>query len=486
MTRVAIVSAARTPIGTFGGALKNTHVVDLGTLVIKEAIRRSGIKPEEVDEVIMGNVLTGGMGMNTARQATIRAGLPDTTPAFTINKVCGSGLKSVALAAQAIQLGDAEVVVAGGMESMSTSSYVLPAARWGARMGHGQMIDTMILDGLTCAMADCHMGITAENVAERHNISREAQDAFAVESQQKAGAAISAGKFKQEIVPVNIPQRKGEPKIFDTDEHPRPDSTVEVAAKLGVEILTLYAFSRENWKRPQAEITTLMTLLREYLKKELPELQEQNIRLDVIGRIEDLPPPVQRELELALSSTAGNDGMTLCVALSYGGRAEIVDACKSIMRAGLSPDELDPEVFARHLYTAKYPDPDLLIRTSGELRISNFLLWQIAYAEIWVTDTLWPDFRRSQLFEALLDYQRRERLPESDGHPRPRSEYYLALTVGYAYINQCVVGVECYGVYPGCPRPTVRADRGLLHDAVRGGEEDERLLELPHRQDRPG
>ncbi len=232
MTRVAIVSAARTPIGTFGGALKNTHVVDLGTLVIKEAIRRSGIKPEEVDEVIMGNVLTGGMGMNTARQAAIRAGLPDTTPAFTINKVCGSGLKSVALAAQAIQLGDAEVVVAGGMESMSTSAYVLPAARWGARMGHGQMIDTMILDGLTCAMADCHMGITAENVAERHNISREAQDAFAVGSQQKAGAAISAGKFKQEIVPVSIPQRKGEPKIFDTDEHPRPDSTVEIAAKL--------------------------------------------------------------------------------------------------------------------------------------------------------------------------------------------------------------------------------------------------------------
>ena len=232
MTRVAIVSAARTPIGTFGGALKNTHVVDLGTLVIKEAIRRCGIKPGDVDEVIMGNVLTGGMGMNTARQATIRAGLPETTPAFTINKVCGSGLKSVALAAQAIRLGDAEVVVAGGMESMSTSCYVLPAARWGARMGHGQMIDTMILDGLTCAMADCHMGITAENVAERHGISREAQDAFAVESQQKAGAAISAGKFKEEIVPVSIPQRKGEPKIFDTDEHPRPDSTVAVAAKL--------------------------------------------------------------------------------------------------------------------------------------------------------------------------------------------------------------------------------------------------------------
>ncbi|MFQ5457514.1 MAG: acetyl-CoA C-acetyltransferase [Myxococcota bacterium] len=232
MTDVAIVGAARTPIGSFGGALKSTPVVDLGTLVIKEALRRAGVAPGDVDEVIMGNVLTGGMGMNTARQASIRAGLPETTPAFTINKVCGSGLKSVALAAQAIRLGDAEVVVAGGMESMSTSNYVVPAARWGARMGNSEIRDTMISDGLTCALAECHMGITAENVAERHNLSREAQDAFSVESQQKAGAAIAAGKFKEEIVPVSIPQRKGEPKVFDTDEHPRPDSTVEVAGKL--------------------------------------------------------------------------------------------------------------------------------------------------------------------------------------------------------------------------------------------------------------
>ncbi|MDP3938772.1 MAG: acetyl-CoA C-acyltransferase, partial [Deltaproteobacteria bacterium] len=232
MNRVAIVSATRTAIGTFGGALKDTHVVDLGVLVIKEAVRRAGVRPEDVDEVIMGNVLTAGMGMNTARQAAIKAGLPDTTPAFTVNKVCGSGLKAVALGAQAIMLGDAEVVLAGGMESMSTANYVVPAARWGARMGHGQILDTMILDGLTCAMSDCHMGITAENVAERHNLSREEQDAFTVETQRKAGAAIAAGKFKQEIVPVSIPQRKGEPKIFDTDEHPRPDTSLEVAAKL--------------------------------------------------------------------------------------------------------------------------------------------------------------------------------------------------------------------------------------------------------------
>jgi acetyl-CoA C-acetyltransferase len=232
MKRVAIVSAARTPIGSFGGALKDTPAVELGALVIKEVIRRAGIQPEQVEEVIMGHVLAGGLGMNTTRQAAIKAGLPDSTPAFTVNKVCGSGLKSVTLAAQAIALGDADTVVAGGMESMSTASYVVPSARWGARMGHGQLLDTMILDGLTCAMAQCHMGITAENVAARYGISREEQDTFAVSSQQKAGAAISAGKFKQEIVPVSIPQKKGDPKLFDTDEHPRPDSTVEVAAKL--------------------------------------------------------------------------------------------------------------------------------------------------------------------------------------------------------------------------------------------------------------
>jgi acetyl-CoA C-acetyltransferase len=232
MKRVAIVSAARTPIGTFGGALKDTLAVELGALVIKEVIRRAGIQPEQVEEVIMGHVLTGGMGMNTARQAAIRAGLPDTTPAFAVNKVCGSGLKSVALAAQAVRLGDAEIVLAGGMESMSTASYVVPSARWGGRMGHAQILDTMILDGLTCAMAQCHMGITAENVAARHGISREEQDAFSVESQRKAGAAIAAGKFKQEIVPVTIPQKKGDPRSFDTDEHPRPDSTIEVVAKL--------------------------------------------------------------------------------------------------------------------------------------------------------------------------------------------------------------------------------------------------------------
>ena len=185
--------------------------------------------------------------------------------------------------------------------------------------------------------------------------------------------------------------------------------TVEVCARLGIEWLTLYAFSRENWSRPADEVGTLMHLLREFVKKELPDFTKNNIRLHVIGRLEDLSDDVRADVKGALESTASNTGMDLCVALSYGGRTEIVDACRSILRAGVDPDQLDAEQFAEHLYTAGSPEPDLLIRTSGEMRISNFLLWQIAYSEIWVTDTLWPDFRRKQLFEALLDYQRRDR-----------------------------------------------------------------------------
>ncbi len=185
--------------------------------------------------------------------------------------------------------------------------------------------------------------------------------------------------------------------------------TVEIAARLGIEMLTLFAFSRENWKRPRAEVGTLMALLREFLKKELNEIVGNDIRLSAIGRLNDLEPEVRRDVQSAIEATAANTGMVLCIALSYGGRTEIVDACRSIMRSGISPEELDPEQFAQHLYTAGQPEPDLLIRTSGELRVSNFLLWQIAYAEIWVTDTLWPDFRRRQLFEALLEFQRRER-----------------------------------------------------------------------------
>jgi len=185
--------------------------------------------------------------------------------------------------------------------------------------------------------------------------------------------------------------------------------TVEMCARLGVEVLTLYAFSQENWKRPAAEVTTLMSLLRQYVRKELGTLLENNIRFKVIGHLEDLPENAQRELDRAVERTAGNDGLQFNIALSYGGRTEIVDACRALLRENADPATLSLESFAQHLYTAGQPDPDLLIRTSGELRVSNFLLWQIAYAEIWVTETLWPDFRREHLFQALIDYQHRER-----------------------------------------------------------------------------
>ena len=185
--------------------------------------------------------------------------------------------------------------------------------------------------------------------------------------------------------------------------------TVETSARLGIKVLTLYAFSQENWKRPRSEVNTLMSLLKEYVRKELETLTRHDIRLNVIGRIEDLPTSARRELERALERTRDNRGLLFNIALSYGGRTEILDACRALMRSGLDPDSLDAGDFAARLYTAGQPDPDLLIRTSGELRVSNFLLWQIAYAEIWVTDTLWPDFRRRHFFQAILDYQRRER-----------------------------------------------------------------------------
>ena len=185
--------------------------------------------------------------------------------------------------------------------------------------------------------------------------------------------------------------------------------TVEMSARLGVEVLTLYAFSQENWKRPRSEVTTLMSLLREYVRRERHTLIENKIRFRVIGHLEDLPEAAQQELSRAMLETAGNEGLQFNIALSYGGRTEIVDACRELLREGADPDALTTEQFAARLYTAGQPDPDLLIRTSGELRISNFLLWQIAYAEIWVTETLWPDFRRCHLFQALIDYQHRER-----------------------------------------------------------------------------
>ena len=232
MKEVVIVSAARTPIGSFGGALKGIPTRKLGAIAIKGAVERAGIKPEMVDEVIMGAVLQGGLGQNVARQMTLDAGLPIETPAMTINKVCGSGLRAVELAAQIIKAGDADIIVAGGAENMSATAYALPSARWGARMNNAQMVDMMVNDGLWDAFNGYHMGITAENVAEQWGITREELDEFSVISQNRAEEAIKAGKFKDEIVPVEIPQRKGDPIVFDTDEFPQFGTTIDKVAKL--------------------------------------------------------------------------------------------------------------------------------------------------------------------------------------------------------------------------------------------------------------
>ena len=231
MGEIVIASACRTAIGTFGGTLKDVPAAELGAIVVKEAVKRAGIKPEMVDEVIFGNVLQAGLGQNIARQVTLKAGLPIETTAMTINIVCGSGLKSVALAANQILAGESEIVVCGGTENMSAAPYAIPSARWGARMNNSKMIDVMVNDGLWDAFNQYHMGITAENVAEKYGITREMQDEFAVASQSKAEAAIKAGKFKDEIVPVVIHGKKGD-TVFDTDEHPKFGTTLEKVAIL--------------------------------------------------------------------------------------------------------------------------------------------------------------------------------------------------------------------------------------------------------------
>ncbi|KPZ06337.1 Acetyl-CoA acetyltransferase, partial [Pseudomonas syringae pv. spinaceae] len=232
MQDVVIVAATRTAVGSFQGSLAAVPAVDLGAAVIRQLLAQTGVDGALVDEVIMGQVLTAGAGQNPARQAAIKAGLPFSVPAMTLNKVCGSGLKTLHLATQAIRCGDADIVIAGGQENMSLSNYVLPGARTGLRMGHASMIDTMITDGLWDAFNDYHMGITAENLAQKYEISREAQDAFAALSQQKAIAAIEAGRFVDEITPILIPQRKGEPLSFATDEQPRAGTTAETLGKL--------------------------------------------------------------------------------------------------------------------------------------------------------------------------------------------------------------------------------------------------------------
>ena len=232
MQDVVIVAATRTAIGSFQGALANVPAIDLGAAVLQRLLEQTGVPGEQVDEVILGHVLTAGAGQNTARQAAVKAGLPHGVSSMTLNKVCGSGLKAVQLAAQAIRCGDAEVVIAGGMENMSLAPYVMPGARTGLRMGHGKIVDTMIQDGLWDAFNDYHMGITAENLVEKYGLSREEQDAFAAASQQKAAAAIETGRFADEITPILIPQRKGEPLAFAVDEQPRAGTTAEALAKL--------------------------------------------------------------------------------------------------------------------------------------------------------------------------------------------------------------------------------------------------------------
>jgi acetyl-CoA C-acetyltransferase len=232
LNEAVIISATRTPVGKFLGSLKGFKATDLGAIVVRESVKRAGIKPEDVDEVIMGCVIQAGLGQNPARQAALNGGLPSTVAAVTVNKVCGSGLKAVMMAAQGIQLGDSEMVVAGGMESMSNAPYLIPKAREGYRLGNGELIDSMINDGLWCAFENFHMGCTGEVVAEEYQISRSQQDEFAAGSHRKAAAAIKAGKFKDEIVPVEIPQKKGAAIVFDTDETVREDTSVEGLGKL--------------------------------------------------------------------------------------------------------------------------------------------------------------------------------------------------------------------------------------------------------------
>jgi acetyl-CoA C-acetyltransferase len=228
MKEVVIVGAARTPVGRFGGGLKDISAVQLGVISIKEALKRASVSPERIDEVILGNVLQAGQGQNPARQVVIHSGIPREVPATTINMVCASGLKSVMMAAQTIMAGEAGIIVAGGMESMSQAPYALRDARWGARMGNGELVDLMIYDGLLDVFGQVHMGITAENVAERFNITREDQDRLALRSQENALKAQAEGRFKDEIVPVQIPQKKGDPLIFEKDEHPRATTMADL------------------------------------------------------------------------------------------------------------------------------------------------------------------------------------------------------------------------------------------------------------------
>src|SRR6267143_205143 len=273
-----IISAVRTPVGKFLGALKSFKATDLGAIVVREAVKRAGVRPEDVDEVIMGCVIQAGLGQNPARQAALRAGLPDTVAAVTVNKVCGSGLKAVMMAAQGIQLGDTEIVVAGGMESMSNVPYLIPKAREGYRMGNGLMIDTVIQDGLCCAFDDQHMGCTGEIVSERFHVSRAEQDEYALNSHRKASVAIKAGKFKEEILPVEIPQRKGPAIVFDNDDASALVVTSADRAKsLGVEPLARIVAQATSGIEPKLVMMAPIEAIRKLLKKTGWSLREVDL-----------------------------------------------------------------------------------------------------------------------------------------------------------------------------------------------------------------
>src|SRR5437667_539668 len=230
--QAVIISAVRTPVGKVLGALKGFKATDLGAMVVRESVKRAGVKPENVDEVIMGCVIQAGLGQNPARQAALHGGLPDTVSAVTVNKVCGSGLKAIMMAAQGVALGDTDIVIAGGMESMSNAPYLLPKAREGYRLGNGELVDSMINDGLWCSFNDYHMGCTGEVVADKYEVSRSQQDEYALNSHRKAAAAINSGKFSEEILAIEIPQKKGPPILFDRDESVREDTSMEALSKL--------------------------------------------------------------------------------------------------------------------------------------------------------------------------------------------------------------------------------------------------------------
>ena len=350
MRDVVIVSAARTPIGSYGGALKNTAARTLGTIAVKEAIKRAGIKSEQIDEVILGCVLQAALGQNVARQIAIDAEIPQEVPAMTINKVCGSGLRSVELAAQIIKSGDADIIVAGGVESMSNAPYAVPSARWGARMNDTKMVDCMVHDGLWEIFNGYHMGITAENIAEKYDISRQEQDEFAVASQQKAEAAIKSGRFKDEIVPVVIPQRKGDPIVFDTDEHPKYGATMEKTAKL-----------RPAFKKDGGTVTAANA----------SGINDSSCALIVMSRDKAEELGIKPICSIVSYASAGVDP-------AYMGLGPIPSSQKALAKAGMTVDQLDlveaNEAFASQSIAVKRDlglDPEKLNVNGGAIALGH-------------------------------------------------------------------------------------------------------------------